>query len=342
MENFDQKLVNYMQGKCSPEEANEVQKWLSTPEGEKYLLSQMDQDMALLERKPEILRSHPVQSLLLYHKITEAIASQQSITPEKPAIPLSPQRKRAYVSRWYQMAAVLTGLLLLAFASWLFWGKESRITHQTAYGETKQVTLPDGSTVFLNGNTSLSYAENWDEQQARRVWLDGEAFFSVAHTATHQQFFVHTSEDFNVEVLGTTFNVLKRKDKTKVTLNSGKIRLNLKEEISAEPILMKPGELVEVNDASSKIIKKAVNPEIYSSWKSSKMAFEDTSLADIIVLLEQTYGLTVEISDPTLLGLKFNGTVPSDNVDILLEGLSQLFDLNIKRQNNHVTFNTNK
>lgn len=342
MENFDQKLVNYVQGKCSPEEAKEIQEWLATPEGEKYLSSQMDQDMALLERKPEIIRNHPVQSLLLYHKITEAITSQQASIPEKPSIHLLPQRKTAYLSRWYQMAAVVTGLLLVAFASWLIWGKENKITYQTAYGETKQVTLPDGSTVFLNGNTSLSYAENWDGQQARRVWLDGEAFFSVVHTASDQQFFVHTSEDFNVEVLGTTFNVLKRKDKTKVTLNTGKIRLNLKEAISAEPILMKPGELVEFNDASSKIIKKAVNPEIYSSWKSSKMAFEDTSLADIIVLLEQTYGLTVEISDPSLLDLKFNGTVPSDNVDILLEGLSQLFDLNIKRQENHVIFKANK
>jgi transmembrane sensor len=342
MENFDQKLANYIQGKCSPEEAKEIQKWLSTPEGEKYLLSQMDQDMALLERKPEIMRNHPVQSLLLYHKITEALAAQQQLHPEKPVKIVSHLNKGLYQSRWYQLAAVLTGLLLIAFASWFIWGKENKIIYQTAYGETKQVTLPDGSTVFLNGNTILSYAENWDEQQARRVWLEGEAFFSIVHTANDQRFFVHTSEDFNVEVLGTTFNVLKRKDKTKVTLNTGKIRLNLKEEISAEPILMKPGELVELNDASSKIIKKAVNPEIYSSWKSSKMAFEDTSLADIIVLLEQTYGLTVEISDPSLLELKFNGTVPSDNVDILLEGFSQLFDLNIKRQGNHVTFKSNK
>lgn len=336
MKNFDNKLFDkYLQGLCSREEENEVQQWLSTHEGEKYVLQQMDADIEWLSAEPELLKDLPLDSQRIYNNILirKENLSKEVFVPSYPsALRVS---KKSFFQHWQRIAAVLAGIIVLAFAYWLLANK-NLVVEQTAFGETKNITLPDGSTVVMNGNSSLTYKASWESGKPREVWLEGEAFFSIVHTADNQRFFVNTSDQFNIEVLGTTFNVLKRQGKTKVTLNTGKVRLNMKEAKEAQLVVMKPGELVEFDDASSRYTRKNVNPEAYSSWKSRKMVFEQTSLADIILLLEETYGLSVEVKDESLLKLNFNGTVPNDNVDILLEGLSELFDLQITKTNNQV------
>jgi ferric-dicitrate binding protein FerR (iron transport regulator) len=336
MKNFDSKLFDkYLQGKCSKEEEIEVQQWLSTPEGEKYVLQQMDADIESLSTEPEQLKDYPIDSQRIFKNI---LAGKERLSQEVFKQDYSSSLRtptRSINQYWQQIAAAVAGIILIAFAYWML-NNRNLVVQETAFGETKNIILPDGSTVMMNGNSSITYKADWKSGKPREVWLKGEAFFSIVHTADHQRFFVNTSDQFNIEVLGTTFNVLKRQGKTKVTLNTGKVRLNMKESKDSPLVEMKPGELVEFDDASNQYTKKSVNPEAYSSWKSRKMVFEQTSLADIILLLEETYGLTVEVKDRSLLKHTFNGTVPTDNVDILLEGLSQLFDLQITKQNTHI------
>jgi ferric-dicitrate binding protein FerR (iron transport regulator) len=337
---MDTDLLNkYFQNKCSAEEILLINEWFKTPEGENYISTIIDEDLSRISTDKADTDHVSLDSENLYFKILAAkealsITPLQSITitrPEgvEPHIPW-------YTQPWIKYAAVFTGVLMLAFTYWVLM-QQSSLTEQTGFGETKTLTLPDGSTVILNGNTTLSYPTNWEADQPREVWLDGEAFFSITHKPDHQKFIVNTSDNFNVEVLGTTFNVLKRDKTTRVVLNTGKIKLHIKQqEEKEEQLLMNPGELVEFDDLSSRYIKRKVNPEAHSSWKSTRMIFENTSLAEILLLLEHTYGLTVEISDPDLLDQKLNGTIPNENVDILLEGLSQLFNIKITKDQNHV------
>lgn len=342
---MDTDLLNrYFQGKSTAEETLIVNEWLRTGEGEKYISDRIDEDIILMDTDETDPEHISIDSEKLFNRV---ITAKKELEDKPFALPVSPdskgpvkvttQRNPGFMQAWVRYAAVFAAILMMVFAFW-FVRQAASITEQTGFGETKTITLPDGSTVILNGNTKISYTNRWKSDQPREVWLDGEAFFSVTHLSSHEKFLVHTSDNFNVEVLGTTFNVLKRENTTKVVLNSGKIKLNIHpSEEAAEQLLMNPGELVEFDNISAKYFKRKVNAEALTAWKVKKMVFENTSLSEIIFMLENTYGLKVEVSDPGLLDQKLNGTLPNENVDILLDGLSHLFNLKITKVDTLVT-----
>src|SRR5690606_175937 len=210
------------------------------------------------------------------------------------------------------------------------------ISFVTDFGETKVIALPDHSQVKLNGNSKLVFSSEWENGELREVWLEGEAYFSVNPTVSDQKFVVYTSDQFNVEVLGTEFNVSNRKGKSSVVLSSGKIKLNVEKDNQTERIFMEPGEMVEYERAKPDIRKKEVDPQRNTSWTKDSLIFDNTSLKEIKFLLETTYGLTVKVTDEALLEKKLFGSAPSNNINLLLQGLAKSLDHKITYKNNHV------
>jgi ferric-dicitrate binding protein FerR (iron transport regulator) len=237
-----------------------------------------------------------------------------------------------------RFAAVFACIFLFSGLIYSLYYADHLQSYSTEFGEIESVTLPDQSVVVLNGNSTLKYNPNWDTNDDREVWLEGEGFFSVVHTRNHSKFVVHTSEDFNVQVLGTEFNVYNRKRGTKVVLNSGKVRLNIRDH---DNINLQPGQLAEFKDNPEKYTIKEVDPHLYSSWKNKKFTFKNTDLREVIIILEEVYGLSVMVQDKKILDQKISGSVPGDDLDNLLFGLSETIDLKIKRDGNNLVFQEN-
>lgn len=235
---------------------------------------------------------------------------------------MAPKRARRLVRGWDNMAAACIGLLVIALII-MTSKKSSTKSFTTGYAETSMVRLPDHSQVKLNGNSKLTFYSEWDEKSPREVWLEGEAYFSVKPSESGQKLVVYTSDELNVEVFGTEFNVSNRKGKTSVVLSSGAINLNIEKRHRTEKIIMKPGEMVEYRLGGGDLIKKEVDPQQYTSWTRDKLIFDNTSLREIKLLLETTYGLDVQITDENLLEKKLFGSAPSNNVGLLLQGLAK-------------------
>jgi transmembrane sensor len=240
-----------------------------------------------------------------------------------------PQRISSSKIGFYKIAAaaVLVGLLFMVY---VFSNEKPYKQFHTAYGETKTFTLPDGSNVVLNANSNLTLMSDWNDETPREIWLDGEAFFSVVHTANDQLFKVNTQEGVTVEVLGTTFNVYNRTKETKVVLNSGQIRLNLPTAQTPEKILMKPGEMVEYKEQHYK--KKSVDPELYTAWTDNKIILNHTSLSEMINMLKDNYGLEVKVVDPLLLKQTVSGSMPLGDREILLQQMAKAFQLTLEKE----------
>ncbi|CCH02195.1 anti-FecI sigma factor, FecR [Fibrella aestuarina BUZ 2] len=243
---------------------------------------------------------------------------------------------------WFRVAASLTGALLVGLG-WYTLNVPGRHTIETAYTETKQVTLPDGSTVTLNRNSSLTYADDWSADKPREVWVSGEAFFSVhrhaAPTATaptrpSDAFIVHTDLT-NVEVLGTQFDVNTRRGKTRVVLNEGKVKLTRPG--ANESLLMQPGDLVDVSPSATGFQKRRVDVDSYDAWRDGQLRFDQTPIRDIISGLEDIYGWHISLRRPNLASQTFTATVPADNPDLLLSLLTESFGLHIHRRGSVVT-----
>jgi transmembrane sensor len=253
-------------------------------------------------------------------------------------------RRPWYGQTWFRVAAVffLVGLSAVLYLAVL--PRLTTVTHTTAYGEKRRIILPDSSVVTLNANSTLRYGRTWREDQAREVWLQGEAFFDVKPqpSATQEKpsarFIVHT-DALGVEVLGTTFNVRQRRDRTQVVLNTGKVRLiNL--EVDNDPdedtLLMQPGEMVEYSETEHRIIKTSVDPGVYSAWRQNQLIFQGTSIRNIATILEDTYGMNVVIADSALAETRFTATIPAERLDVLLEILSELLGVPVTQERNRI------
>lgn len=246
-------------------------------------------------------------------------------------------------TRWLRYAAALTGLLLLASGGLWTTGYFTTARYSTAYGETREITLPDGSVVVLNANSSLRHPSDWAGDADREVWLDGEAYFSVRkatasrqdHSRTPVKFTVHTA-DLNVEVLGTQFTVSQREARTLVTLNEGQIRLDVPAETQPEGLVMQPGDQVEYRKGRRKLTRKAVRPEVYSSWTRKVWILDRMPLSEVAQRMEETYGLNVRITDKALAAEKMTGVVPTQNLEVLLEGLTTIFQMQVERQDQSI------
>lgn len=233
-------------------------------------------------------------------------------------------RKRSFLRRWMPYAAAVAGIVAAVYLVQLNYGNKE-VRYDTVMGELRTIELPDHSVIKLNVNSNIRYAKSWDKSQPREIWLEGEAFFSVTHQLNSQPFIVHTN-DVDIRVLGTEFNVNTRRVQTQVVLAKGKVQLKLNGP-KAEPITMKPGDMIVYSAATAALTNKQVDPEAYASWRRKELRFNEATITEVIRSLQDNMGITVELADTAIGSQTFTGTIPLDNIEVFFRTLSRSFDL---------------
>lgn len=334
MEKRDKKalLTKFLANRCSPQELAQVMLYLQQPDGDAEV-------QLLLDEAWEQLQLYPEVDATLSERMYAGIQARTTLAGGEAA-PAPAQPASRQLSTWLRLAAVFTGALLLAGIAYLL-QLQAPITERTGYGQVATITLPDQSVVKLNGNSRLRYRRGWGGTAAREVWLEGEAFFSVTHTQNHQKFIVHTADNFNVEVLGTSFNVLGREDRTRVVLNSGKIRLHLGQSAQARQVTMVPGELIEFEKKPEAYRRQRVESARFSAWTQNKLVFDATPLSEVVAILRDTYGVQVTVADPALLRKQLWGSVPGGKASLLLTALETSFGLKVVETDGQVLLSEN-
>lgn len=285
----------------------------------------------------------------LFQRIKEdKEAPSSQIQPSNaPNNPFKSSHQKMDIPAYYKVAAVFIGLLVVVGLSLTLNTSIHYKEYKTAYGETQEIVLPDSSTVTLNANSSLKLSTNWEENEIREVWLEGEAFFNVREVSDLStenglpspiKFIVRVNS-LNVEVIGTKFNVNNRRGTTEVVLKSGKVKLQV--DSNQSNIEMLPGEFVEFKEVDRSFNKRIVEPETYSSWRNNKLIFENQPLHEIFKIVEDHYGFEIVLEDPKIAHLVFTGTTPLNNVDVLFTSISHSFDLEIKRENKRIIVSNN-
>jgi ferric-dicitrate binding protein FerR (iron transport regulator) len=173
-------------------------------------------------------------------------------------------------------------------------------------GQMSELTLSDGTHVWLNSGTTLRYANNFGED-ARELELTGEAFFKVTKNEIPFKVQIKNNE---VEVLGTTFaaEAYKDEDFSRVTLVEGSVQLNDFKGRTLKQI--SPNQQVTLPDDSRKTIKTAeVNTTFYESWINGEIKFDDEKLADVARRMERWYNVEIRFASEEAANVKFTGTV---------------------------------
>lgn len=310
--------------------------WLAQNPQQKPIIEEARDLVLLMSFKPTVLELQRADDI--FNRIIYTINQDQFIIPGKPG---SKRKFLSFSGSWPTIAAACIGLLVIC--TFIFYTlKFNATTYTTGYRETRTVILPDQSMVILNANSSLAFTGNWEEDENRKVYLQGEAFFSIVHTRNHQKFIVVTSDDSNIEVLGTKFNVKNRRGNTRIVLSSGKVKLNLQTNNQVRNVIMQPGQLIEVSAKKEITANRIVKTEAYTAWQNNILTFDDTPLWQIAQTLEDNYGISVEIGDAALMDRRYTGATPADKVDFLLSKLSKIFDAKVTRNGNKVVIKSNE
>ena len=248
--------------------------------------------------------------------------------------------KKTFSNRWSRIVACSAGfVVVLSVALFLVnpFLSSDTVIYETQYGENTTIRLPDSSTVILNGNTRLTIQRDWSTKAVREVWLEGEAFFDVKNRrdSDRARFVVHTP-GMDVEVLGTRFNVFNRADKANVVLNSGKVKVKIASPNDTSSVLMEPDEALEFLRKENIITKKQVKADVLTSWRNKILVFENTPLYQISEMIEYTYGVEVVFHKDVDENEALVGTIPSDNLEVLLEVLAKSSNLKITRNLNQI------
>jgi ferric-dicitrate binding protein FerR (iron transport regulator) len=212
----------------------------------------------------------------------------------------------------------------------------------TKNGSKSKLQLPDGTQVWLNSGSNISYENDFDGP-TRQVRLTGEAFFDVVKDAS-RPFVIHTAT-IDIKVLGTAFNVRSYPEEkvTETALIRGSVEITLKAN-SDKKIFLKPNEKLIVSNDSSWLQKDSshagnaikrptvmtltqvhhLNKDSIATevlWTKNKLVFDGETLSEVALKLERWYGVKVIIRGDELKNIEYTGVFSDDNLTEVLYAL---------------------
>ena len=187
----------------------------------------------------------------------------------------------------------------------------------SAYGLISKVTLPDGSEVWLNSGSSISYPKRFTNNK-RNVQLTGEAYFKVTSDKSNR-FDVVTSNGLQVSAYGTEFNVKAYEDENKIEATLAKGHVEVSE--IGQPIsrTLHPGEQVIYYKNTSRMEVDKVNLAVETSWKDGKMIFRRANMNEIVQRLARHFNVDIKLEGEELYDYKYSATFTTETLnDVLL------------------------
>jgi len=213
------------------------------------------------------------------------------------------------------------------------------ITYQEIYnpkGQKRLITMPDGSNIYLNGDSKIRYAQNFNASK-RIVYLEGEAFFDVQHR-NKQPFVVYTGK-VSTTVLGTSFNInaYQSAKAISITVQSGKVGVIVKNNGKAEPVkFLLPNEQLNITKESGAATKAVVNATDFDSWREYKLFFYGKPLSEIAETVAREYDVEVVIKSETLKAMKLTAKFNKGTVNQVMEVIARLSGAKYKIYDNKV------
>lgn len=324
-------LKKYMDGTCSKEEEKVARKWL-----DKHI-------------------ADPVYDSLFQEMLSETSSHDDKDSMRKSWSHLnrcieyeSEQLKRVKKSRklfkWINVA-ILSAAASVAVAFLFSSEPKESVQWREIYakrGETKEITLSDGTNIWLDAGTKVIYPSEFTGD-SRKIFVDGEIYADV--TADKSRPFIVSTAEVNVKVHGTKFSVkaFAERKNVEVALISGSVTV---EDKNSEVFTrtLKPGELIRYNHQFRTIEEYNINPQTYGKWQNnSNLRFINESLEDIASELERHFNTKIVIEDPILAKTQYYASfINNEGLDKILQALNSNNTMNISKRNDIIVISPNK
>lgn len=247
---------------------------------------------------------------------------------------------------------MLIPVLLSSFSYIIYLNKQVRPlktvwqTVETRPGQRSFIELPDGTNVWLNSDTKLTYPAAFNSKN-RKVRLNGEAFFDVLKN--EQSPFVVEVGDIAVRVVGTEFNInnYEADEDTHVYLKTGIVELHTNRGENDRMILrLDPGERAVYDKENKKLTLQKAHSDLCLAWLEGKLVFRDEPMADVVRKLNRHFNVEIMIADPKIEAYTYTATFQHESLGQILELLkiSAPIDYKIhkREQNEYNMFTKNR
>jgi ferric-dicitrate binding protein FerR (iron transport regulator) len=226
--------------------------------------------------------------------------------------------------RRIEYAATLIFLLALGAMGYYFsgLGTQGILTLQTGMSENTFIrTFNDGTVVYLAGNTTLTYPEEFKGNQ-RKISFSGEAFFEIQ--PDNEKPFLIETDNAIIKVLGTAFNLKTSPDNFELIVEEGLVMVTLKENPEESGIAGK-GEMLTGREKS--IEKSLFTDPVYLFWRMKRMQFRDEKLGNIASVISRNYNIKIEFDNAGLSEHRLTATFHDSEINTIAEVIAFSFDL---------------
>jgi len=235
------------------------------------------------------------------------------------------RKTRRIVPVW-QAAAVIILLLSIGLLSKQYLLTPSELFVATSGDEKKEVILPDGSQVYLNANSELSYPEKFHRNN-RKVSLSGEGFFKIQRDPG-KPFAVNMADRATVEVLGTSFNVeapmMSRETRVQVVEGSVAFYTTGQQE---SRVILKKGDQAEIHEG--RVVLNSTPDPNFLSWQTGILYFNQSLIADVVDQLEKHFNRRIILDENIPNDILFTSTIDNQKLEDVLEEMSLVLELTI-------------
>lgn len=307
--NIDILIIRLFSGEANPDEKKNIEKWLGQSAANRKLYADLR----------EIWLSTGIQSNADNYQLEDAILKfRDQISSEKYRL-----KNQFNLQQLLKYAAILILILGLPFSYYIgtrnAMSDDSTTTISCAFGDKSSIVLPDSSKVWLNSGSKLTFNSDF-KSGARKVILEGEAFFSVSKDKEHP-FRVKTT-DIDIEVLGTKFNLKAYPDETSVTTTLVEGSLEISSQY--ENTRIKPDQKLVFSKLSKKmVLRKIADTSADTEWKDGRLVFRNESLGELAPKLRRWFDVDIVFADERAKQRRFTGVLERESI---LEVISY-FDL---------------
>ncbi|MDD2436081.1 MAG: DUF4974 domain-containing protein [Massilibacteroides sp.] len=303
----EQELIRYFEGNLSESEEEKVKCWITKSEENKSLA----QEIYKITLAKDILRTVnelPAEEAL--KKVNRKIFSRQI----------------KHYGKWIQQSAAILFIPLFLFTLFLLKENEGEepelISFRTNPGIVADFYLPDGTKVWLNAHSTLTYPSRFKGDK-RKVELTGEAYFKVKKDQDHP-FIVDLKNQVEVEVTGTEFNIdaYDRSKFISAMLVSGSVKVHYPYKTKRmRTQTMEPGQKIVITKKEGFIREMEASALVETGWKDGKIYLENTPIRHLLHTLSKRYDVDFVLGNEELRKNRFTGTFGSQDLDLILKHL---------------------
>ena len=249
------------------------------------------------------------------------------------------ETKHRFFWSLYQKIAVAVLAVTISGGCLYYYLSDKTDTPQTYFSTTEKskVVLPDGTEVWLNSNTTLTYTKS-GKPNLREVSLEGEAYFDVKHDA--QSPFIIKTEDVSIKVHGTQFNVnsYKASKETVISLYEGSISMK----IADMDLFLKPGEEAYFNKKSKTINIEKENVEYAKTWKQDKIRIENKNMREVCKFLSKKYEVEIQIDPSISNDQSYTFTMKDQSLEEVFQIMSTITPIDYSFSENEIIITSKK